>query len=546
MDSLTIAAVVAECNTRLAGARINKVFQPTGDELYFRLWNGVRDERLYLLCRPQRAAMHLTARTFPNPFTPPRFCQLLRSRLSRLVSFEQVGGDRLVLIHCAGREPAGYQLLVDLRPKPNLALLDPDQRIIDLLRRGGAGERPGEIYAWPDPLRRRATLAKVKELPADCHDSETFRRWLLTEIAPISKLVVNDMVACLSRGEPPDQVLQRYLTDLDGGNWQPRLVSVAGRQALAVLPLYGLEHRVVAAYDSVSQALDQSLQEDSEGGGVKAELIRTLKKALQRLRKRLTRIETDYAGLADTDDLQHTGNLLLSNLHRARRGMQELEVEDYAADPPALISIPLDPRLTPQENAEKLFKKARKRRRGEEHYSRRRQETRAEIDWLEAMQLATEETDDAIELDALKKQLAAAGYLKIRSEPVRRQSRAVPVQHLAAVSPSGYQLVWGRNPRENDRISRELAAPDDLWFHAHNLPGSHLLLRRAGRGGDIPPEDVLFAASLAAGYSRGRNDSRVEVMVALAQEVKKPKGAKPGLVTVEAFRTVLVEPRRLD
>ncbi len=545
MDSLTIAALVAECNLRLRGARLNKIFQPSADEMEFRLWTGSETLRLYLLSRPQRARFHLTENDFPHPFTPPRFCQLLRARLTRLLSFEQVGADRLVLIHFNGKNDIVYRLLVDLRPKPNLILLDPDDRIIDLLRRGGAGERPGDRYVWPE-LRRQPLVPDVlPEIPSECMDSQAFRTWLLETVAPMSKIAADDMAESVQRGEVPGEVLSRYAEDLANGSWQPQVLTVKGASQLSVLPLRCLAPDVLAEYDTVSAALDAG-DVVVPAEGLQAELKKTVNKALKKLRKRLSQIETDYAGLDDLEGLQHTGNLLLSHLHLLRRGMTELEVDDYAADPPVQVTIPLDPRLTPQENADKLFKKARKRRRGEEHYVRRLQETQEEIDWLEAMALAFEETDDAVELDALKKQLAAAGYLKLREEPARRQSKAASAALLEMVSPSGYQLTWGRNPRQNDTVSREVAAPEDLWFHAHNLPGCHLVLRRAGRSGEIPEEDVLFAAALAAGYSRARNDSRVEVMVTEAKYVKKPKGARPGLVTVEKYRTVLVEPKRLD
>lgn len=544
MDSLLIAAVVAECNARLAGTVIKKIFQPGADELTVRLWNGRSEQSLYLLVRSQQARFHLTGQTFPNPFTPPRFCQLLRARLRRLVRVEQVAGDRLVLFHFTGAEGVACRLLLDLRPRPNLVLLDREDVIVDLLRRGDPGERPGDRYRWFDSVRRRTPATSPPLIPPGRMAGESFRRWLAAEIAPLSKLAAADLTTSVDHGEPPQEVLARYLHDLEAGRWQPRLLSVDGSEELAVLPLYRLEHSVLAENRSVSSLLDERAPEQTEGG-VKAELSRIVTRGLKRLRKRLARIESDYAGLDDADSLQHTGTLLLSNLHRARRGMPALEVEDYLADPSARISIPLDPRLSPQQNAEQLFKKARKRRRGEEHFVRRLEETAHEIDWLEAMQLAIDETDEPVGLDDLKKQLAAAGYLKLREEPPRRQGRVVASQQLEAVSPAGYQLVWGRNPRENDRISREVAAPDDLWFHAHNLPGCHLVLRRAGRAGEIPEQDVLFAASLAAGYSRAKDDSRVEVIVALAKDVRKPKGAKPGLVTVAVFRTVAVAPRRL-
>ena len=543
MNALTIAALVAECKLRLQGARISKIFQPSADELEFKLWTGSGNLRLYLLCRPQRASFYLTEQDFPHPFTPPRFCQLLRARLTRLQSFEQVHADRLVLIKFSGKNDERYQLLVDLRPKPNLVLLDSEGRIIDLLRRGGAGERPGDLYVWPEQRRLAISTESLPSVPSVCTDARVFREWLLTEIAPMAKPVADDLAECVRQGEAPDAVLARYAHDLSDGRWQPRLYSLDSKPTLAVLPFYGLTPETLASYDTVSQALDAG-DVAVPAGGLKTELTKTVKKSLTKLRKRLTQIETDYAGLDDLAGLQHTGNLLLSHLHLICRGMAEVEVNDYAADPPAKVIIRLDPRLTPKENADQLFKKARKRRRGEEHYHRRLQETSDEMAWLEEMSLAVDETDDAVELDALKKQLAAAGYLKLREEPGRRQVKTTSATLIEAVSPGGYQLVWGRNPRQNDRVSREVASADDLWFHAHNLPGCHLVLRRAGHSGEIPEEDILFAASLAAGYSRARHDSHVEVMVTEAKHVKKPKGARPGLVTVATYRTVVVEPRR--
>lgn len=544
MDSLTVAALVAECNLRLQGARISKIFQPSADELEFKLWTGSENLRLYLLCRSQRARFHLTDRDFPHPFTPPRFCQLLRARLTRVLSFEQVRADRLVLIKFSGKNDERYQLLVDLRPKPNLVLLDMEDRIVDLLQRGGAGERPGDRYVWPEQARLPLTAEALPQVPTDCVDPAPFRSWLLHQVAPMSKLVADDLAECVRQGLSPAVVLARYVQDLAEGSWTPRVCTCNGQAVLALLPLYGLDHAVQAEFATVSQALE-ACDVNASAEGQTPELTKIISKSLKKLRKRLAQIEADYAGLEDLDSLQHTGNLLMSNLYRVQRGMSEVSVEDYAADPPVSVTIPLDPRLTPQENADKLFKKSRKRRRGEEHYLRRLKETQEEIEWLEAMSLAVEETDDAIELDVLKKQLADAGYLKLREEPLRRQTKTGSSALLEAVSPGGYQLTWGRNPRQNDRVSRQVAASDDLWFHAHNLPGCHLVLRRAGHSGEIPEEDVLFAASLAAGYSRARHDSRVEVMVAEARHVKKPKGARPGLVTVATYRTVIVEPTRI-
>jgi predicted ribosome quality control (RQC) complex YloA/Tae2 family protein len=115
-----------------------------------------------------------------------------------------------------------------------------------------------------------------------------------------------------------------------------------------------------------------------------------------------------------------------------------------------------------------------------------------------------------------------------------------------AITPGGYTLFWGRNNRSNDHVSRTLTRPDDLWFHAANMPGCHLVLRRKGEGGDVPEADVLFAAAIAAAHSRGKDAGKVEVMVAEGKWVRKPKGARPGLVTVEHYRTVVVRPQTIS
>ena len=161
------------------------------------------------------------------------------------------------------------------------------------------------------------------------------------------------------------------------------------------------------------------------------------------------------------------------------------------------------------------------------------------------MQFAIDDAGDDLERERLARELEAAGYLSLRSEPSSRSRAKVAEPVRRAVSPSGFELVWGKNPRGNDYVSCKLAQRDDLWFHVWQKPGCHLVLRRAGRPGEIPAEDIEYAASLAAGYSSARVDNQVEVMMALGKAVHKPKGARPGLVTVDPYETVRVSPLRL-
>jgi predicted ribosome quality control (RQC) complex YloA/Tae2 family protein len=226
--------------------------------------------------------------------------------------------------------------------------------------------------------------------------------------------------------------------------------------------------------------------------------------------------------------------------------MDEVVVTNWYADPPNTLTIPLDPSLLPQQNAERCFVRARKIRRGAEHRLRRLAETAAESAWLDDLVYALGEAETATELEAINAELRAAGLLKSSRLMLPRRSSAIPAALLQTTSPGGFRLLWGKNRQGNARVSRQEAAADDLWFHACGLPGCHLVLKRDGYRGEIPELDRLYAASLSAGYSQGQGSAKVEVMMAEGKAVSPPKGALPGQVTVRAYTTLLVAPRRLE
>jgi predicted ribosome quality control (RQC) complex YloA/Tae2 family protein len=282
-------------------------------------------------------------------------------------------------------------------------------------------------------------------------------------------------------------------------------------------------------------------------GSLAAELTKLVRRSRKRLQARLEKLHQEELALEQEESFSQWGSLLLANLHQLRKGATEARLENYFLDPPQPVNIPLDPKASPQENAAAWFRKARKCRRGREHVQRRLQESAEEAQWLDGVELALEEASSAADWELIRAELVEAGLLlEPKGGRPRRPATDLQTSLHHTLSPGGYRLFWGKNPRTNDHVSRQLTASDDLWFHAQGLPGCHLVLKRDGRGGEIPQKDRLFAAALAAGYSRGRNDSRVEVIQALGSAVRKPKGARPGLVTVEEFSTVLVSPRRLE
>ena len=285
----------------------------------------------------------------------------------------------------------------------------------------------------------------------------------------------------------------------------------------------------------------------TSSAAARAELRRLVDRALARLDKRLVQIAAEEVKAHGAERQRELGDLLLANLHRMKRGMESITLEDWYAAPPAPVTIELDPALSPQQNAERYFQRQRKGKRALAHIERRRAETAAEREWLDGVALALDEAEAPASWRrcARSSPPPASGLPGQKAGRPQRKSSGPPTLRRA-VTPSGYQLFWGKNNRSNDHVSRQLTTARDLWFHAQGLPGCHLVLKRGERPGEIPEEDVLFAAALAAGYSRGQDAPKVEVIVAAGSQVRKPPGARPGLVTVGHFRSVRVAPRRLE
>jgi predicted ribosome quality control (RQC) complex YloA/Tae2 family protein len=548
MDLLFIEAVVRELDQSVRGAAVSKIHQTGPHDIILRLWNGRENLRLLLSASPRASRLHLTNGKPPNPAAPPRFCQLLRSRLSRLLEIDRLPGERIVRLIFAGESGVRWTLVAELLgPRANLILLDGEERIVDALQRCEGEMReilPGKPYRPPERPFRVDLEAALPQIP----EGAPFSDWLLRTVTPMTPLLAADLEAGVNAGLRPDEVLAYFRMHWLAREFKPILGMWNQKPVLSAFSPQYLQLESGQFFASPSQVADafyagQDTDELFAGG--KPELTRVVRKGLARLQKRLKNIEVETEKSRSFERQRELGDLLLANLHLLRRGLSDVVLDDWYADSPGKVKVGLDPALSPQENAEVYFRRHRKGKRGLEHTQRRRAETLEELQWLEGVALALEEAEAPAELEAIRQELAAAGMLKLRPEPGRRSRPGAPQEQLrSTVTAGGYKLFWGKNNRSNDHVSRQLTGSDDLWFHAHNMPGCHLVLKKGERGGEIPELDILQAAAIAAAHSRGKEAGKVEVMVAEGRWVKKPKGARPGLVTVEHYRTVVVRPLR--
>lgn len=554
MDAVVLAAVVRELAACLPGSRVDKVYQPAAETLILRLWGRQGDHRLLVSVAAGQATLHLTSRRWPNPPAPPRFCQLLRNRLSILLTVEQAEGDRLVRFRCLDSEGRAVTLVVELfGAAGNLVLLDEQGLIIDALKRVGEAERlvlPGKPYP-PLPASDRIPFAAASlQLPPAAGHPQTFLAWVKQNLTAVTPMALAALAAGLQQGRAPQELLDDYARRMGSETALPALGVWQGKPVLVPFPHPELEITELQSFGSMNLALEayaQAVEQHPGRGSLGSEIQKSITRSRKRLRQRMEKLQQEQRGLEKEQEYSQWGSLLLANLYQLKKGQPEARLDNYFLDPPRADCIPLDPKKSPQDNAAAYFHQAKKCKRGRDHIERRILETQEELQWLDGVELAMEEASEAADWEALRGELVEAGMLREGSARSHRPSAPDLLAALRqSLSPGGYRLFWGKNPRTNDYVSRQLTARDDLWYHAQGLPGCHLVLKRDGRSGEIPEQDRYFAASLAAGYSRGRNDHRVEVIEASGAAVRKPKGARPGLVTVDSYTSLLVAPRRLE
>ncbi|MBI5885701.1 MAG: NFACT family protein [Deltaproteobacteria bacterium] len=267
----------------------------------------------------------------------------------------------------------------------------------------------------------------------------------------------------------------------------------------------------------------------------RGKLLRACRGAEARCRRKLDNLNGDKARAIREQDYAAIGNMLLANFKILKRGMKEVDAVDYTTDPPATVKITLDERLGPKENCEKYFKRARKGKTALAMLEERIPATERELEYIQNLSYEIEAAETADDLDAAEEELMEAGYMK-RDE---RASETEPIRR--STSSEGFELLCGKSGPGNDLIVKRYGKDGDIWFHAKGCPGSHVLIKVAGRAKELTMKTIEEAAALAAKHSKAANAARVEVIYTDACHVRKPKGAPPGTVTVSEYKTVVIK-----
>ena len=565
LDAICLQGVVGELAPQLTGSRIEKIQQPARDQIIL-LLRGSR--RLFLNAGANQPRIHLTEQLRDNPSQPPMFCMLLRKHLSGgiIESIRQEPLERVVTLTVLASDEMGergrFTLVWEGMPRrANLILCDRDGRIIDCLRRVDLEAEqdrqvlPGLFYRLPTRQDKRSPLSVTEEefaaLLGRAAPDAPLDGWLLDTFTAISPLVARELTvrACgstdahVSQGNALWDVFSHWQRAVNENTFTPTLIKRNGSLAdftYGPVTQYGT-YAETEVYDSFSHLLDDFYEKREQAERVKQkgrDLLKTATTARDRVRRKLAAQEKEMAACLDRDHLRICGELITANLYRMERGQSRLTAQNYYDENCADVDIPLDVRLSPQENAARYFKQYAKAKTAEKYLTAQLQRGREELQYLESVLQELAQAESEQDFNDIRTELTDGGYLRGRGKKQPGFQRASKPREFR--SSAGLRILVGRNNRQNDRLTTKDADKRDVWLHTQKIHGSHVILCT---GGAEPDEQSLMeAASLAAYFSQAQGSTKVPVDYTPVKFVKKPAGAKPGMVVYTTYQTMLADP----
>ena len=567
IDGLTWCAVAAELAAKLIGSRVDKVFQPHSHTIVLSLRQPGHSYFLSLCGLPNSAAVLLLDERPETPSQAPAFCMLLRKHLegARLLNISQPGFDRLLIFNFAAREEGGQltekELVLEVAGRHSNLIFLRNGLIADAVRRVGPEDSrlrqilPNLPYETP-PLEGKLNLATLKQelfeqrFLLQTNQGATPTASLMATLAGVGPFTAE---ACLTAAaelgtrEPLAHRLWQVLA-----TWQKQLQNPDFWHAHAVLRPNGkvqalLPFLPAALPDGFTSLASASLldalawlhrHEAQQQLPQQQELQRVVQNELTKLsrKKRILEEECQDASLADHWRLY--GDLLMAQLHLVAKGTSEAMLPNLFEPDTPIVKIPLDPARTPAENAQHCYRQYNKSKRRQIVLAEQIQQTTDTLSYLDSVQTMLHTAATNVEIQEIRQELVNTGFL---AAPKKKQA-ALPLSQPLQVQGPEQSLIWvGRNNRQNDELTFRRGKPGDLWFHAKDMPGSHVLLQMPP-GQTASQEAIGLAASLAAHFSKGAASSRVAVDYTDRKQVKKPSGSKPGFVIYFQQTTLYVSP----
>lgn len=572
LDGITLGLIKNELKDYILGTKVEKVHQPSKNELVFILRTRNGGYRLYFSCDGQSPRVHLTRYNLENPKTPPMLCMLLRKRLcgATIVDISQVQNDRILILTLDGTTEIGdktkyYVICEVMGQRSNIILCDADYKIIDAVKRideeksqirevlpGLKYELPpmqekcdilnddadfivNKILGLPEKMLSKAIIDTIEGISPIVSREIAYRtvfgdkqvglllpieiERLTSEIVTLKKDITNNKIFCM-------------LSDLDGIPFDFSFTNI--RQ-------YGNAFNK-KEYDSISELLDDFYFEKDKINRIKrkaSDLFKILNSAVERTSRKINNRRLELQKSENREQLRIFAELITANQYRLTEKASVYSLENYY-DNNNIVDIPVNPALSAQQNAQKYFKEYKKAANAEKILHKLIEDGEQELIYLDTVLDNLSRADSDREISEIREELEQGGYVKSRKGSKQKKDKALPP--LEFMSSDGFKILVGRNNVQNDILTLKAAKNYDMWLHVQKNAGSHTVIVSDNR--EITETAIIEAGCIAAYHSKSKDSSQVAVDYTIIKNVKKPIGAKPGKVIYNTYNTIYVTPTK--
>ena len=549
------------------GAFVEKIYQPSKNELILLMRKKGFNKKLYISVAPSLAVVRFTSAQNDNPPAPPMFCMLLRKHLgaAKLTEVFQPALERILFFKFSATTEMGDRaeitLYVELLSgRPNIILIGPQGKIIDALYRSDLEKntriiQPGATYTMPQSQNKLSVLSSDFNELANIIKSKTdvpLHSAVLSVLDGVSPLIAReiayltandiDLPAHLCNTEQLSNTLLLIKNSIINAD-KLCIVSDENSKVLdfSYIPIkqYSPNYNF-SVFDDPCDLLEEfySKKQGAKASEQKAkDIIKLLKTTKERILRKTELRKKDLKKCENREQLRLYGELLKANIHLIKNGSPFADVQNYYDENLATIRIPLDPALSVAQNAAKYFKEYKKTYSAEQTLTTLIEQDKDELKYIESVLESLERADSSAEIEEIKKELTLSGYLRpTKNSAVQKKNLSAPLEFT---SKSGLKVYVGKNNLQNDYLTLKFASKGDYWFHTKNIPGSHVIV--ATGENEIDDDTIVFAATLAKQHSKAADSTKVAVDYTRVKNVKKPSGAKPGMVIYLTNKTILID-----
>lgn len=568
LDGLTLSFIKQEIADAAFGCRVEKVHQPSREELVLILRGRNGAHKLLLSAGANSPKIHFTAFPPENPAKPPMLCMLLRKHLTSalLTGIRQEGLERALFLDFDATneigEPVKLTLCIEIMAQySNIILINEEGIILDAVKRVDSETSsrrqilPGMLYKLP-PKQNKPDLYSVESVEIAKNAAEisgkTASAALLASVQGLSPIVCREVVS-RALGEDKhaemltDSDVNSIGTELDKLTKAPvipcAVIDLSGKPidfSFTEITQYG-DNIKLKKYESFSELLDDFYFEKDRIERTKqnsAELQKLVSNLIQRTARKLDLQRAELKQCADREQLKINAELIAANIYQLKKGAPFYEVYNYYTNEMTRINV--NPALSPNENSQRYYKEYRKAKTAEQMLTTLIAQGEEELMYLDTVADALSRAETTAQIGEIKAELTHTGYLKNKQKPGAKAPK--PLSPMEYESSDGFTILVGRNNEQNDRLSLKTASKSDLWLHTQKFPGSHTVI--VTNGEEVPENTLIEAAIIAAYHSSARQSSGVPVDYTQVRNLKKPQGAKPGKVIYHVYNTLYITPDR--